>query len=792
MKAIAFTAAVLILICAPWESCHAGNVPLTIADAIETVRDMKDADGRSVFVSPDGLRYATLLIRGDVPRDGVWAELVAGRLDSFEGARPVVVARLFSRGLGAEADIINGHAATRLTGPVMNCPHWIDNRHVTLLWEGANNRNQAISVDVDTRRMRYLTHGSEDVMSLNAAGTGRILFASRIGHTLKRSEDLLRDGFAVSSPDALPLLGGIVDGTSMMDFNNHKLFVGTPDGRTAGIEGIGISRYAAELSPFWGTALHQFSPNGEWALVDASPGNVSATWQRYTDDGLKRQITAYAKNPDDWYARQLEQLFLVNLSSHRAVPVWDAPTMPYKLKDIEWSPDGHSVLLGGVFLPPPFSDSASLSGRAVAEVDIATGRAREVPFPSDRASLEQMSWVSPHMITITLSNHEVLHFERQGERWLPVPLVGAESPPRAIAPAVRVEMREDLNSPPALFAVDVATGREQVILELDPELKGSNALGHVEFVHWKDANGLDWKGRLYYPVHYSTQRTYPIVIQTHGYAGEKEFSLYGPGGFSPAGGPGWSVFLAQPLANRDVAVLQIGGPTAWPDGPRDDAEHAGLWASGVAAAVEYLAASGLVDITKVGLMGHSATGRLVEHAITFSKFQFAAAIVADSADTNYLQNAILGWREGAANWHGTSPFGDGLRAWIEHSPSFNVQLIHTPVQYQLTSATEGLGSLLFGWEMFSRLRYLRKPVEYYIVPDLRHGNHFLQNPRQLIAVQTRAMDWWLFWLTGQQDFDPRKTAQYVAWHRLQALRQGDVNSVIGSSKVNSPMRRIGN
>jgi hypothetical protein len=785
MRFLAYTAAAL-----SWTMCsfsYADNVALTITDAIETVRAMKDTEGRSVFVSPDGLRYVTLLIKGDISRDGIWAELIAGRLDTFEGAHPITVARLFTRGLGADEDLINGHGATRLTGPVMNVPHWIDNRHVALLWEDTNGKNQVISVDIDAHHVQYLTHSAEDVISFSANGRGETLFAARVGYTPKRSEELLHEGFAVNSPDVLPLLDGIVDGTSMMDFHNRKQFAVALNGRTTAVEGIGVSFYPAELSPYWGSAWHQFSPNGEWALVDASPGAVSKTWRRYKDDRLKAELAEHANNPDDWYARQIQQLFVVNMRRQRAFPLWDAPTVPFTLKGVEWSPDGRSVLLGPTFLPPPFNDSASLSGNAVAEVEIATGRVREVPLPSGGAAIERIEWNSQNTVAVTLATHDVLRFQRRSGRWSPLPQVPPENLVTARVPPFRVEMREDLNTPPALFAVDAATGRAQVLLELNPQLKGNTALGHVEFVHWKDGEGLDWKGRLYYPVHFSSQRTYPLVIQTHGYADEKEFSLYGPGGYTPGLGPGWSVWLAQPLANRDFAVLQIGGPASYPDGSRDGAERAGLWSSGVEAAVEFLVAAGIVDGSKVGLMAHSATGRLVEHAITFSRFPYSAAIIADHADMNYLQHALLGWRAASTDWHGAPPFGDGLRAWIEHSPSFNAQRVHTPVQYQLTSAADGFGSLLFGWEMFSRLRHLKKPVEYYIVPDIQHGNHYLQNPRQLAVLQSRAMDWWLFWLTGQEDSDPRKAEQYIAWRKLRALHEVDIGSATPSSPVRSPI-----
>ena len=80
------------------------------------------------------------------------------------------------------------------------------------------------------------------------------------------------------------------------------------------------------------------------------------------------------------------------------------------------------------------------------------------------------------------------------------------------------------------------------------------------------------------------------------------------------------------------------------------------------------------------------------------------------------------------------------------------------------------GTQIGKWELFSRLRYLHKPVELYVVPDIAHGSHALQNPTQLLSLQQRALDWWCFWLKDEVDTDPRKSEQYERWQVLRELR----------------------
>ena len=78
-----------------------------------------------------------------------------------------------------------------------------------------------------------------------------------------------------------------------------------------------------------------------------------------------------------------------------------------------------------------------------------------------------------------------------------------------------------------------------------------------------------------------------------------------------------------------------------------------------------------------------------------------------------------------------------------------------------------------GWEMFSRLRDLKKPVEYYVVPDIAHGVHDMVIPRQQLASRAGLVDWMTFWLKGSEDPDPGKTEQYKRWRELRKLQSKD-------------------
>ncbi len=169
---------------------------------------------------------------------------------------------------------------------------------------------------------------------------------------------------------------------------------------------------------------------------------------------------------------------------------------------------------------------------------------------------------------------------------------------------------------------------------------------------------------------------------------------------------------------------------------------------GCESAILHLATAGIVDERKVGLVGFSRTGWHVGYALSHSRAPFAAAIISDNYDGNYVQ-ATLSWNEENTGNIGANPFGAGLQQWLSMSPAFNAERISTPLRLQVESA--GLVAVLSQWEMFQRLRQLGKPVELKVLPEVERGSHGLQNPLQCLSAQQGAVNWFDFWLNDRVD-----------------------------------------
>jgi hypothetical protein len=82
----------------------------------------------------------------------------------------------------------------------------------------------------------------------------------------------------------------------------------------------------------------------------------------------------------------------------------------------------------------------------------------------------------------------------------------------------------------------------------------------------------------------------------------------------------------------------------------------------------------------------------------------------------------------------------------------------------------GRPSVLEMWEPYAALRYLNKPVDLVV---LNSTEHILSNPAARTASQGGTVDWFCFWLKGEEDPDPAKADQYAGWRELKKMQQAN-------------------
>ena len=716
--------------------------PLTVADSIESTLVLYDQEQNDpVLTSPDGKKFLVILHRGDIVRNGSWVELLVGSTQSLQAASHAhVIASLFSKSTARAGDLIQD-------------VRWLaDNQTLTFLWDSGKTLPRVMSVNTLTGEIKTLVQHLTRIAKYDISRDGRtIIFLAQSPRNELKEAELERRGFAVTDQALSSILRGNFDG--WIAGTHYETYIKFRPGEEP--------RKIREPDTVWSTPpeLLQLSPDARYALLVRPAAEIPASWDAYTEH-VFRDIYLPAAREHPLAPNYIRQYFVVDLKKATVRPLWVAPENP--LADVVWSADSQRVVIGPTFLPTGQGGSSGLSGNAVAVIDVVSGRFDRLPLANALGSYYRpVRWLDSVVIEIAAVTESgtdasgTLRFKKQNGEWK---RVEQELKPIRGTSSVRIELRQDPNMPPVLCAVN-ESGVGQLIMDPNPKLEREVTLGHVETVHWNATDGRAWTGTLYYPVHHHGEQAFPLVIQTHGFS-EKQFSM--DGSFPTA-------FAAQELANQDIAVLQTGGPDSGSDDIVGTPAEPRVYSSGFEGAIEHFVGLGLADPRKVGIIGFSRTGWFVEYMLSHSSVPIAAAEVADNVDGSYVQYVMDSDRNRAFDekGNGARPFGKGLEAWSGTAPGFNADRIRAPLRIEVDSGP--IDEILGAWEMFSNLRYLHKPVELFVIPDIQHGVHVLQNPRQRLASQGGTVDWFCFWLKGQEDPDPHKKDQYVRWHQLRNM-----------------------
>lgn len=736
---------------------------LTPVAAVETVRFMVDAATVSprnphgaVSISPDGKRWVARLVRGDVARNGVWMEMITGGVASLEdAARPRTIARLFSSGLGAgegragaNQDILSDNSLLK----------WLDARHVAFLWSDAQGQRQVMRVDVQSGKSEVLTQHPTQVLSFDVSASGSIVYSAQAPDVRRDRTKQLREGFVIEpDTDGMSVIEGRINEGQWMDRLWRSQWFSRSSANAPYVH-VAVAGREAHPTPYdsvWSSA------QSRWALINTTVPVVPLNWDLYEERDMRRLVTNARSAPRSMVGRLLFQTWILDTVNGRSRELWSVP-VDYTTARAAWSPRGDAVLLAPTFLPTNDADPRGRNGVAAAVVDRDSGRYEVLPIDLKDQRVASVQWLGEDRVLVEAGPSGVprrLVFRRTSGQWQQI------EETTAVAKGVRLEVRQDLNTPPVLVAVN-DSGQSKVIVDPNPGLTGRYTLGRARRIEGDLENGLRWRGVLFYPPAFQQGRRYPLLIQS-AYGGRTgdEFSLFG---YEYGHGLGPSIVPLYPgrlLSQHDILVLQLDIRGYEFSSPSEGPARA----LGFRRVAEHLVDAGLVDPARVGLMGFSRNGFYVEYTLTHSKFPYAAAIAADHWQPDYLLQTLLGYNPSSTEVNGGQPFGADLSKWLDSTPGFNAHHVRTPL-LQIQISRGALGAALH-WELFSRLRYLKKPVEYWVIPNAAFGTHNTQNPEHIVALQTRSIDWFRFWLKGEEDAaDPAKRGQYERWRELRQLQ----------------------
>jgi Prolyl oligopeptidase family len=628
---------------------------------------------------------------------------------------------------------------------------WLNDSHTLMfLGERSGEMTQIHTVDSRSGRIGTVTNEKASIESYSTTPTGDC-----VAYTINRPPRPL-----VGQSAALP--GLHVTNELLTDLIAGEVHADQPDlmMKRAGWHSARKLTTSGKLPLQFGQQDFFISPDARYLVVPTDPMTIPRGWGRYRDAAIQ---TIIARNIPDGSRTLLYRYELVDLMNRKSRVLLDSP-IAYSGSEVSWAPDSHSVLLTGVYLPLNVQDLAEQtvreSRRFVVEVKVPSLEFSTITSRDSQLvgwdTTTQFVGLKSREINQDGSVPRIEYYQKRSSGWSRL-----EATPEAVnTSTLEIGVAQDLNNAPRIVAEDSRTSRSAVLIDLNPQFK-QLWFGRVEEVRWVGGGTHEFVGGLFLPPNYIPGTRYPLVIQTHGFdppGSPHSFWIDGP--FSTA-------FAAQPLAAKGIVVLQVPDP-----GPKGTPLEAPLMMETFEQAVDYLGKKGIIDTHRVGIIGFSRTCLYVKYTLTHSRYHFAAAVVADGMDAGYWQYMAYANTSPsvAAEFDalvGAPPFGEGLRKWLDYSPGFLLDRVRSPLLIQ------GIGpsSLLSEWQWFSGLKRLGKAVDLVYLPT---GMHVLRKPRDRMVSLQSVVDWFCFWLKGEEDPDPAKVLQYKHWFSLGRPETSDI------------------
>jgi dipeptidyl aminopeptidase/acylaminoacyl peptidase len=341
-------------------------------------------------------------------------------------------------------------------------------------------------------------------------------------------------------------------------------------------------------------------------------------------------------------------------------------------------------------------------------------------------------------------------------------------------------VRESAERPAHVVAIDLRSGRTQVVAEVNPEFRNLR-LGKVERIEW-DTPRFQWNepgGALagMYP-----GRAYGYIIYPPGFDPSKKYPLfidpYMARGFEPLGAEhalhayaakgivvlrAETPMVAARLANgRSVGMKQMySAELGFP--------HLTMLMESTVRALDSVVARGFIDDKRVGIGGVSH-GTFVP-LYMMQKHDRIAAISISSPNWGPMQHygytqkaaremAVL--RSSADNDWMPSAEGERQELLRQIDIADHVDTIEAPILMHLAAQ-----------ETFAMVRLLRhladekKPYDAYVFAG---ETHIKWQPAHLQAIMRRNLDWFRFWLQDYADPARASSDEYLRWRALKRGR----------------------
>ncbi len=297
----------------------------------------------------------------------------------------------------------------------------------------------------------------------------------------------------------------------------------------------------------------------------------------------------------------------------------------------------------------------------------------------------------------------------------------------------------DPHTPTTLFTVasvdqiPVRTTWRQ-LTDANPQIHNF-ALGDEEEISWKSTDGKTVGGILIKPVGYQPGTRYPLIVAIHG----------GPAAADVLGFNGG--YGAQTYAGAGYAVLMPNYRGSSNYGEKHKTDIVGNYFQkgyeDIMTGVDYLISQGIVDSTKMGVLGWSAGGHWSNWILTHTNRFKAISTGAGTSNwiSMYAESDIQRNRQ---FYMGNKLPYDDFDAYWNQSPLKYIKNARTPTMIHVVEGDPRVPRPQ-SEELFMALKRLGVPTELYVYPGSTHG---IPDPRNQLLKSVAEMAWMDYWVRG--------------------------------------------
>lgn len=317
--------------------------------------------------------------------------------------------------------------------------------------------------------------------------------------------------------------------------------------------------------------------------------------------------------------------------------------------------------------------------------------------------------------------------------------------------------REGPFRPRHVVRIAPGSGTSTTLFDPNPEF-GAFRHGPVKRIRVRAGDGAPAYADLVLPPGHVAGQRHPLVVVQ-----------YQSRGFL-RGGTG-DEYPIPVLAERGYAVLSYHRPSPFAFGSAttslNDFQRINIrgWGdrrrvfTALDAAVDAAISTGTVDPDALGITGMSEGASSAIWALLATRRYRAAAISSCCEDpyTTFYGNGLVYARD-AKQWGYPLPEEDREGFWETYSLALGARRVTAPILLQMADR-----EYRFALQAVGALSEAGKPVELYVFPD---EYHMKWQPAHRLAIYSRTLDWFDFWLRGKVDPDPARAAQYARWRAM--------------------------